>query len=152
MSARVNFAAWLNAEETSAAIQARGAGLVESGAPGRARQKLYRGARKMGEGGRNLGCTVVIVENGGERPLPLRLDLYNHSPDGVEWGYAGSGPSQLSLALLADALGDDGRALSLHQAFKFAYVAHIDRPGFEITAERVREIADELEANLARAS
>ena len=36
-------------------------------------------------------------------PLDPRLDLANHSPTGFEWGYGGSGPAQLALALLADA-------------------------------------------------
>ncbi len=42
--------------------------------------------------------------------LDLRLGLHNHSPDGFDWGYQGSGPAQLTLALVADALGDDARA------------------------------------------
>jgi len=48
-------------------------------------------------------------------PLPLCLDLWGHSPTGFGWGYGGSGPAQLSLALLADALGDDEKAVRLHQ-------------------------------------
>ena len=59
------------------------------------------------------------------RDLDLRLDLSNHSPTGFAWGYEGSGPAQLSLALLADALGDDERALRLYQPFKSAYIAGI---------------------------
>lgn len=31
--------------------------------------------------------------------------IKNHSPDGYNWGYGGSGPSQLALALLLDAIG-----------------------------------------------
>lgn len=42
--------------------------------------------------------------------LPLRLDLGNHSPMGFEWGYVGSGPHQLALAMLADATGRDNLA------------------------------------------
>lgn len=38
------------------------------------------------------------------RALPTRLDLARHSPTGFEVGYAGSGPAQLALAILADAL------------------------------------------------
>jgi hypothetical protein len=38
-------------------------------------------------------------------PLPIRLDLRNHSPTGFEWGYRGSGAAQLSLAILADYIG-----------------------------------------------
>ena len=44
--------------------------------------------------------------------------LYNHSPDGFEWGYSGSGPAQLALALLLDATGDKIAALKYHQEFK----------------------------------
>lgn len=34
------------------------------------------------------------------RALPLCLHVRNHSPTGFEWGYLGSGPAQLALALL----------------------------------------------------
>ncbi|HMF28341.1 MAG TPA: DUF6166 domain-containing protein, partial [Candidatus Cybelea sp.] len=46
---------------------------------------------------------VMVTEPGKpDYELPLRLDLYNHSPDGFEIGYGGSGPAQLALAILAD--------------------------------------------------
>jgi hypothetical protein len=51
----------------------------------------------------------------------------NHSPDGFAWGYHGSGPSQLALALMivaCDKLGEAKHtALQYYQAFKVAYVA-----------------------------
>lgn len=50
--------------------------------------------------------------------LDPRLDLRNHSPDGFEWGYGGSGPSQLALAMLADACRADVVAQRHYQAFK----------------------------------
>lgn len=50
-------------------------------------------------------------------PLKNRTDLRNHSPAGFNWGYGGSGPAQLALSLLADALGDNW-ALILYQDFK----------------------------------
>src|SRR6202171_5784905 len=75
--------------------------------------KLYEGIRT------DEGCPVTV--NG--KPLNLRHDIRNHSPTGFSWGYGGSGPAQLALALLADALGDDDRAVRLHQAFKFKVVA-----------------------------
>jgi hypothetical protein len=49
--------------------------------------------------------------------------LLNHSPDGFEWGYSGSGPAQLALALLLDATGDSLIALKYHQDFKERFVA-----------------------------
>jgi len=84
--------------------------------------KTYTGRRRRG------GACQVTVKNGGDvRPLPLRLDLYNHSPTGFEWGYGGSGPAQLALALLADVLGDNGRAVRMHQWFKFKVVGRLPR-------------------------
>ena len=53
---------------------------------------FFAGARR-----RPSGATAVVL-NG--EPLPLRLEVRNHSPTGFEWGYAGSGPSQLALAML----------------------------------------------------
>ena len=40
------------------------------------------------------------------RSLPRRLDLRKHSMTGFEWGYSGSGPAQLALAILAFEFGD----------------------------------------------
>lgn len=54
--------------------------------------------------------------------LPSRK-LRDHSPDGFAWGYQGSGPAQLALALLYDALRDSQFALSFYQAFKREYVS-----------------------------
>jgi hypothetical protein len=50
-------------------------------------------------------CEVFVEEDGEQRPLPPRNDIVNHSPDGFEWGYGGSGPAQLAFAILADYLG-----------------------------------------------
>ncbi len=99
------------------------------------REAIYYGRRNT-EG----SCRVVVVEaNGTMRPLDPRLELENRSPTGFEWGYAGSGPAQLALALCADALGDDEAALSVFQRFKFAVVAHLHRSRpWSMTAAEVR--------------
>lgn len=49
--------------------------------------------------------------------------LWNHSPDGFQWGYGGSGPAQLALALLLDATTDPDIARTLHQAFKWEFIS-----------------------------
>lgn len=56
--------------------------------------------------------------------------LVNHSPDGFAWGYGGSGPAQLALAILLEAGVDAATANGLHQAFKWAFLANVpaDRP------------------------
>lgn len=55
-------------------------------------------------------------------PLDPRLDLAPHSPTGFSWGYGGSGPAQLALAILAHYAGDEV-SLRHYQAFKAAVVA-----------------------------
>ena len=67
-------------------------------------QKVYRGDR-------TIDGIQVTVDGA---PLPERLDLKAISRDGFEWSYEGPPPAQLALALLADHLGDDRRALALH--------------------------------------
>jgi Family of unknown function (DUF6166) len=61
----------------------------------------------------------VTIREGAERqPLDTRFDLRRHSSNGFSWG-EGSAESahQLALALLADALRNDARAVSVHQDF-----------------------------------
>jgi hypothetical protein len=79
---------------------------------------------------------IVVAYNGHE--LPPRNDWRNHSPDGFEWGYGGSGPAQLALAILG-ALFSKRLALAHYQAFKFKIVAGLPKAGFTLTGEVVRE-------------
>ena len=81
------------------------------------------------------------------RPLDMRLDLRLHA-DRPEWGYAGSGPAQLALALLADAIGDD-EALDYHQKFKKKVVAGFEREKWRLTQVEIRSWIGELLANVA---
>jgi hypothetical protein len=68
------------------------------------------------------------------------LALCNHSPDGFECGYLGSGPAQLALAILLAAGVEDASAVRLHQRFKFAFVQHWHAP-FEATIDVAEWIA-----------
>lgn len=79
--------------------------------------------------------------------LPYRFDLRNHSPDGFSWGYNGSGPAQLALAMVAHATGDDELALATYQQFKDEVVSRFERgKPWSMTAlsvvEAARRIAD----------
>ena len=98
--------------------------------------KRYQGSR--------LNHVLSVTVDG--EPLSPRLDLQEHSPDSFEWGYGGSGPAQLALALLADALGDDDMAWSLHQDFKRDVVAILPRAGWQLTENEIRRSV----ASLAR--
>ena len=51
------------------------------------------------------------------------LKLRNHSPTGFSWGYGGSGPAQLALALLLDVTDSEQVALASYQQFKWDTVA-----------------------------
>ncbi|OBJ54846.1 DUF6166 domain-containing protein [Mycobacterium asiaticum] len=64
----------------------------------------YRGCEPEQTGGGRL----VTVEAGGEFVglLPHRV---KHSPTGLMWGYAGSGPADLARSLLIHTLGDAAR-------------------------------------------
>src|SRR6185503_6025024 len=65
----------------------------------------------------------AAVSGSTRRSLPLRLDIKNHSATGFAWGYAGSGPAQLALALLMDSTGDSELAQTHYQDFKSEVVS-----------------------------
>ncbi len=77
--------------------------------------------RYVGE--RTIDGIRVLVDGA---PLDPRVDLKALSPEGFEWTYEGDGPAQLALALLADHLEDDAKALALYDTFMRAVVAHFD--------------------------
>lgn len=79
---------------------------------------VYRGTRSP----LDHECPVVTRNAQILRPHDSQ-QLFNHSPDGFNWGYGGSGPAQLALALLLDSTGDPGVALTQHQNFKRCFVA-----------------------------
>jgi hypothetical protein len=85
------------------------------------------------EGGRSLAGAEVTVDG---RPLDPRHDLKLLSQTGFEWTYEGAGPAQLALALLADHLGDDAKALALHDRFMRAVVADLDN-SWELTSDDI---------------
>lgn len=53
--------------------------------------------------------------------------VINHSPDGFNWGYGGSGPSQLALALLLEAGFTEHIAVKFYQDFKWDYVSKFEQ-------------------------
>jgi len=76
-------------------------------------------------------------------------EIVNHSPDGFEWGYSGSGPAQLAFALCYDALdGDQERAVKVYQRFKDRVVSTLSRHGFQLNKTFVRLIIEQIENNV----
>lgn len=97
--------------------------------------KIYSGERTP------TGCIVTVDDGKTVKDLDPRFDLVNHSSTSFEFGYAGSGPAQLALALLADCFGnDDDRAIDLHQWFKREWVAAQDKSTWTITSDEILRI------------
>lgn len=81
---------------------------------------IYQGIpERTGRGG------FLVLKNGQPLSPEPSQKLYNHSPDGFNWGYGGSGPAQLSLALLLDVSGDKDTALAYYQKFKWQKIAKL---------------------------
>ena len=68
----------------------------------------------------------AVVKLNGQPFDPSRSQrVRNHSPSGFEWGYGGSGPAQLALAILLEEVDEDC-ALNLYQDFKWVVIARLD--------------------------
>lgn len=103
--------------------------------------KVYKGYTA---GGRRY----VIVRKYGEDGQSEQLDpcfwIRMHSPDGFNWGYGGSGPAQLALAICYDVLGDREQAEQLYQRFKFRVIGTLTGDSWELTESAVRAHLESL--------
>lgn len=79
---------------------------------------------------------IVTVHGRELRPGPSQK-LRNHSPSGFEWGYGGSGPSQLAMAILLEVTGDKDVTGRHYQAFKNDFVSLFPHECFALTVEEV---------------
>jgi hypothetical protein len=84
---------------------------------------------------RETGTVAAFVEQGTSRHA-LRHRI-RHSPTGFEFGYGGSGPSDLALSMAWDVLGREPHPLA-YQALKSRIVAKHAGAGFRVTEEAVR--------------
>lgn len=96
---------------------------------------------------RQLPVHVTIVGDWNARTVRLdgylldpktSQELVNHSPDGFNWGYAGSGPSQLALAILLH-YTDGATAQAYYQFFKMSFIARLPQWDFREVVD-LREI------------
>lgn len=61
------------------------------------------------------------------------MAIRDHSPDGFNWGYGGSGPAQLALAVMLELWpGDLEKVQRFYQDFKFAVIARLPRSDFSV--------------------
>lgn len=74
--------------------------------------------------------TREVYLNGKRLDPAKSLKIRNHSPDGFNWGYGGSGPAQLALAICIELYGNK-HAQKIYQNFKFRYIATLPQTDFE---------------------
>ena len=117
--------------------------------------KVYSGTRLFDRESITHGEASVVVWNavddGPSDRRPLTHVSY-HSPDGFEWGYAGSGPADLALAILADYFEEPpefvlaalrsmwtprSKAAALHQSFKERFVATEQRDEWQLDSDDI---------------
>ena len=84
-----------------------------------------RGERRKGE--------VLITVDGAPLDWRSSLAVRNHSPTGPAWGYGGSGPAQLALAILL-AVTDEATAERFYQQFKWSVIAPIEADRWKLDA------------------
>jgi len=93
------------------------------------------------------GTAVVLNLSEHRRLSPDRsLDIVNHSPNGFEWGYTGSGPAQLACGLLLDYYGDEQFAREHYIAFLNRVVSRLE---CEAPADCWHLTGEEIDAALA---
>jgi len=119
-------------------------------------------------GTRGDRCRIAVQDDHGSSwPLAPRNDLFNHSPDGFEWSYSGSGPAQTALAILASHLQEPAHrlpvllalgysvegqievprgmelheylAVRFHQEFKRRLVSNLPKAGWSLTSAKIDE-------------
>lgn len=109
------------------------------------RSEIYHGEP------RPQGYRVTVTNGNAVMDLPPRFDLWNHSPTGFCWGYGGSGPAQLALAILAyhfrNEKGGDQRAVRLHQDFKWQVIAPLDmEKSFTLHGQEIALVVEGIES------
>lgn len=113
-----------------------------SATPGNLKGNIYRGLRYHTVGG---GEEAVVHLNGVKFTPTESLKIRRHSPDGFEWGYGGSGPAQLALAILVQ----EELPPELYQEFKEETIAKLDREEWTLTTPQVRRAVKRIQERAA---
>lgn len=97
------------------------------------------------------GSTREVMIDGEILDPKRSQKAYNHSPDGFNWGYGGSGPAQLALAIMLEYLDKDS-AMMMYQSFKWDMIANLKQgEDFEMDEVDVLEwIAKKEKSNETR--
>ena len=87
-----------------------------------------------------MDCVVELTDDDYTTQLSLEksLQVVDHSPDGFQWGYQGSGPSQLAAAILNEVTEDPEITREYYELFKHDHVSQW-ADDFEINEFQVRD-------------
>ncbi len=96
---------------------------------------------KTYEGKRTIDGLVVTAD--GKR-LDEHYELKRFTRYSFEWTYEGESPQQLALAILADYLEDNTRALRLSEPFMKSIVANLDND-WTLTAAEIDKALETIE-------
>ena len=92
-------------------------------------------------GRRTIDGLVVTVD--GAR-LDEHYGVHRFTKYGFEWTYEGASPQQLALAILADHLGDNARAVRLSEPFMRRVIANLDND-WTLTSEEIDAAIEAIE-------
>ncbi len=81
--------------------------------------------------------TRIVSLNGHPLDEKKSQAVWNHSPDGFNWSYGGSGPAQLALAILLEFVSR-GEAVARYQQFKWEMIAPLPPQNFELSISDVK--------------
>lgn len=146
-------AAWLAVRSERPAASGVSRLSARAGGLGRAvRDSVLAGAAMTAQQALSNNAVLVVYRDAGDgrvyadvfdngcarRPLS---HVARHSPDGFEFGYAGSGPADLALSILTACRGPE-TAERLYQRYKAEVIAGIVGRSWTTTAGAVRAWAD----------
>ena len=95
--------------------------------------KIFRGRKT------DAGCIVELDNESYRTKISLEksLKIADHSPDGFQWRYSGSGPAQLAAAILYEITDDVELSRAYYELFKHDHVSQWNDT-FEISEFEVR--------------
>ncbi len=80
---------------------------------------------------------LLIRHKESKTPYRFPRHLRSQIPDGFEYGYGGSGPAQLALAIMLDFTGDRDMAVKLYQDFKWEFISKLPNTGAAIKGSEI---------------
>ncbi len=101
-------------------------------------EKAYIGEEKISSNG--AGSIIVMDYKTGENLYRLK-HIIRHSPDGMNWGYSGSGPADASLSILIDCVGVE-LAEKYYQKFKTDIIANLPYTEWVLEGEDIYRIIE----------